>query len=202
MTAAMPVPQDEEVDPRVRFFTEVNEAARRQGKRIPWAERVKMIHEHFPSTVTLDWRKALSLPETLPHILRDILRLDQADPGRSGPRPAPDYRKGLKTIRQMVGEDYSTLPFHQAFEVLARGYSVRHLARKTQLSSSAIQRYLQGDRQPGLDEMARIARAFGKQPWYFAEYRLDFIMTSIGSKLETAPDATVVLYKKLLAQAT
>src|SRR2546429_9658478 len=99
---AMSVPQPEgEVDPRVQFFIEVNENARRLGKRVPWAERMKLIHEHFPSSVSLDWRKALALPETLPQILRDILRLEQANPGRSGPRPAPDYRKGLKTLRQI-----------------------------------------------------------------------------------------------------
>jgi hypothetical protein len=197
----MPQPADEP-DQRVVFFNEVNEAARRLGKRVSWSERVRMINEHFPSTVTLSWRQVMAVPETLPSILRDILRLEQADPGRSGPRPAPDYRKGLKTLRQITGEDYSSLPFHEAFAVLARGYSMRHLGRKTSLSSSAIQRYLQGDRQPGMDEMARIAKVFGKQPWYFAEYRLNFIMASIGSKLEAAPDATVVLYKKLLAKPT
>jgi lambda repressor-like predicted transcriptional regulator len=201
VVAFEPLEDDREgSDPRVKFFAEINELARRQGKRIPWAERVRLVHEHFPSTVSLDWRKALSNPETLPQILRDILRLEQADPGRSGPRPAPDYEEGLKTLRRINGEDYSTIPFHEAFQVLARGYSIRHLSRKTQLSFGALQRYLQGDRQPGMEEMARIARAFGKDPWYFAEYRLQFIVTSIVSKLATAPEATIVLYRKLLAR--
>jgi transcriptional regulator with XRE-family HTH domain len=189
-------------DPRVAFFTEINEVARQQGKRIPWAERVRLVHEHFPSTVSLDWRKALSVPETLPMILRDILRLEQADPGRSGPRPGPDYEEGLKTLRRITGEDYSTLPFHEAFGVLARGHSERHLAHKTNLSCSALRRYLTGQRQPGMAEMARIAKAFGKEPWYFTEYRLDFVITSIGHKLATAPEATIVLYRKLLAPPT
>jgi hypothetical protein len=192
----------EEGDPRVKFFTEINEVARRQGKRIPWAERVRLVHEHFPSTTSLDWRKALSNPETLPQILRDILRLEQADPGRSGPRPAPDYDEGLKTLRRITGEDYSTLPFHEAFQVLARGYSTRHLARKARISDMAVRRYLQGTREPGMEVMARIAEGFGKQPWYFAEYRLNFVMISIGHKLATSPEATIPLYRKLLAPPT
>lgn len=196
----MPVATAEITDPRVLFFMELNAEEKRAGRKTAWSERLKMIYEHFPSTCAKGtWNKALSDVDTLGELIRDILRLQQAEPGKSGPRPAPDPRKGIRTLRQITGQDYSVLSFREAFEVLANGYSLTHLARKTKLSRSQVYRLLRGECAPTPAEMKQIAEGFGKPPAYFTEFRTAFIVATLTSHLDAVPEATVGLYRKLLA---
>lgn len=197
----MPVATAEITDPRVLFFVELNDQEKRSGKKSPWADRLKMIHEHFPSTCAKNtWDHALSDVDTLGELIRDILRLQQAEPGKSGPRPAPDPKKGVRTLRQITGQDYSVLTFREAFEVLANGYSLTHLARKTGLSRSQVYRLLRGECEPTAGEMKAVAEGFGKPPAYFVEFRTAFIMATLVSQLDAVPEATIGLYRKLLAR--
>ena len=180
------------------FLAAAEDATKRKGRRLAWDERVELIYEHFPKAKSADWNVVLSDLDTLGEVVRDILRLEQATPGKSGPRPAPEIRDGMKSLRQWNGEDHSVMPFHEAFKVLARGYSMTHLARKTGLDRNKVYRLLRGEHDATPAEMNQVARSFGKEPSYFLEFRTAYIMAMLGARLEQAPEATIALYRKVM----
>jgi transcriptional regulator with XRE-family HTH domain len=180
------------------FLVAVGEEGRRKGRRLSWDERVALIYDHFPGCKNPNWNAILADMDTLGEVVRDILRLEQATPGKSGPRPSPDVTEGMKSIRKLNGDDHSVLRFHEAFKVLAGNRSERHLATKIGLSRTQIQRLLHGECDPSPQEISQIAKAFGKEPSYFLEFRTAFIMAALGARLEMAPEATIGLYRKVV----
>lgn len=185
--------------PQLKVFDELNSAAAEQGFRIPWHRRLAAIHAQFPSTKNLDWGEAFRRDHELwVRIMSDIIRADQAEPGRDGPKPrAADVDRGMATIRRMMGQDYSLLPFAEAFGVLARGYSLSHLARKTDISRSKVHRLLRGDDAPTGDEMELVAQSFGKHPSFFAEYRAAYITAMVHERMEDNPETSIAIYRRM-----
>lgn len=179
-------------------FTADNERWRSEKHRVPWKERIKLIEQEFPSVVSPDWNIILRDDDVFGRILKDILKVDQMEPGRAGPRPNLDYDRGIQTWKEMTGQDYSELPFVQAFAILARGLSRTTLARKTKVSRSKVHRLLTGVEEPTIDELRAIATAFNKKPAYFIEYRAEFIMAAIAARLSQEAEMTVTLYTKLV----
>src|SRR5688500_1790328 len=147
--------------------------------KIPLQERQKLIAEKFPDTKDFNWKKAFDNDlDLFARIIRDILKLDQAQPGRPGPRPSIDYGDGVRRLRQFMGQDYALLPFHEAFRILAGDRSVRSLASKLGIDRNQVHRLLTGKVYPGLYDIEVVAKAFGKHPSYFLEYRIQYIANS------------------------
>lgn len=166
-------------------------------KKIPWSRRSQVIKEVFPSTTHLDWKAAFDRDiDLLGRVLRDILKVEQTEQGRPGPRPSLDYKEGTRRLRQILGEDYSMLPFSEALKILGGDRSVRHLATKCGVSHSHIQRLLAGGREPDMQTLEKVAKAFEKHPSFFLEYRLIYIARTIIDKLGDAPEATINIYRK------
>lgn len=180
------------------FLLSVEQAQGVKGRRLTWEERVEQIFEFFPRAKDPDWNHVLSDLDTLGEVLRDILRLEQAEPGKSGPRPSPEIRSGMKTLRKWRGDDHSIERFPAAFAVLARGYSLTHLSRKVGLSRSQTNRLLKGECDPTPHEMNLVARAFGKEPSYFLEFRSSMILAALGARLELVPEATIGLFRRVI----
>jgi hypothetical protein len=192
-----PVAEEEARQVDLSVFHELNE----RDKKVPWSERYKVIKEQFPSVAELDWNEALRKDVDLfGRILRDIIKLDQAEPGRSGPRRAVDPNAGHATLRMLAGQDYSELPFNEAFRVLGRGMSLTTLARKTSLSRMTCSRLLRAEKVPDADEMRLVAEAFKKHPSYFIEYRVAYVTAAIAERLASAPESSIVFYKKLAGE--
>lgn len=179
-------------------FTQDNARWRDQKKRVPWDERVKMIDEHFPAVRDAEWSAILKDPDVLARVLKDILKVDQIEPGRAGPRPNLDVERGMRTWREITVGDYSERPFSEAFAILARNNSVRTIARKTSISKSRVVRLLKGQDNPTVDDLRDIAGAYQKKPAYFVEYRAEYIMAAIATRLADEHEMTVALYKKLV----
>lgn len=182
-----------EKDAKVKLLADMN----RDGN-LSWDERLRAIKKQFPSVERLNWDKALANDvELFGNIIRDVLRHDQAEPGRDGPKPEIGYRQGVRRIQQFMGEDFSLLPFPEAFRNLTAGMSLTPLARKTSMSRMNCSRLLRGEKEPHVDEMILIAKAFKKDPSYFVEYRAAYIMSYIAQHCEQAPEVSVNLYKRL-----
>lgn len=179
-------------------FTADNAHWREQRKRVPWEQRLALIAETFPSAVTADWATILQDPDVLARILKDILKVDQIEPGRAGPRPNLDIDRGMRTWREITAGDYSERPFPEAFRILAHGASVRAIARKTSISKSRVERLLQAQDHPTIDDLRLIARSYNKRPAYFVEYRAEVIIAAIAARLADEHELTVTLYKKLV----
>lgn len=180
------------------FLAAVEDAAKQKGRRVSWDERVELIYEHFPKAKDADWNLVLGDLDTLGEVVRDILRLEQATPGKSGPRPAPEIRGGMQSLRRMNGEDHTVLRFPEAFRMLGRDLSLTQLARKTGLDRNKVNRLLKGEHDPTPGELNQVARAFGKEPAFFLEFRSAFILAMLGARLELVPEATIGLYRKVV----
>src|SRR5258708_3837407 len=103
-------------DPRVAVFLKLN----RGTKKAPWQERVQLVDDVFPSFRALDWKRAFDTDEQLwGAVLREILKDEQREPGRSGPRPNLVRDPALAKLREYRGEDYSENTFPGAMRELA-----------------------------------------------------------------------------------
>lgn len=166
--------------------------------KVPWSKRLELINQEFPSTVQMDWVRAFSDDVDLyGRILRDIFKVDQAKPGRSGPRPVLDRDLAMERLKQFKREDYSEFEFRDAFAVLAAGMSHRGLEAKTGLNRNMIQKLLAGKREPDIPLMEQIAKAFKKNPAYFLEYRTAYILGALAQKMDASPEMSIDLYNRL-----
>lgn len=168
--------------------------------KMPKVDRDQLIFEQFPSTQNLDWEAALSQNDDLfARIMRDIIKLDQREPGKAGPRSNNlDFDKGVATFRQLMGQDYSNLPFVESFIHLCNGMSIRQIARKTHISTTEVMRLRKGERQPTEYDMRRIADGFNKHPSYFVEYRRAYIIDHLADALLKEPESTIAYYRKIV----
>jgi hypothetical protein len=172
------------------------------------AERTRLMQERFPSTRNLNWDKAFANDvELLGRLLRDILKVDMAVPGRPGPRPGLDRVRAQPLLDEVLGRDptdhpYALLEFPQAFRLLIGNRSIRHAQTKLGMSKSRIHRLLRGIDEPSQAEMEHIATVFGKQPSYFLEYRVIRITRAIYSHLAEEPDVSIRVYERISQAAT
>lgn len=182
-------------DEKLSAFREEDGSGRKMAK----AERQKLVRQQFPSVDNLNWENAFHNDlDLFARIMRDIIKLDQREPGKSGPRPNNmDYEKGLASFKQLIGEDFATAPFPEAFAFIAREYSLTQIARKVCLSRSRTHRLMQGKEEPSQSDMRLIAAAFNKHPSYFVEYRRTFIIEQLANKLLDAPEITISYYNKI-----
>jgi transcriptional regulator with XRE-family HTH domain len=165
--------------------------------KVSWDKRAKLITTQFDSVEKLSWKKAFAADiDLFARLVRDILKLEQAQPGRPGPRPALDLHDGVTRLRQYMGEDYAVVPFPEAIREMAGKRSIRSLARKVDLSKNHVHRLLTGEMQPDAYSMAQIAKAFGKHPSFFMEYRNAWIAAAVVSRLEDNPESSISLFRK------
>jgi hypothetical protein len=181
------------------LFAEDNINWKALGKRVPWEKRIKLIHQEFPATADPDWALILKDPDVFARILKDVLKVDQLEIGRAGPRPNLDVDRGMRALQEMAG-DYSERPFVEAFAILARGNSQRTISRKTGISKTRIVRLQQGDDRPHMADLCAIAEAYKKRPAYFIEYRTEYIIAAIATRLQDEHELTAALYRKLVQQ--
>lgn len=167
-------------------------------KRVPWDERLKLIEDEFPGALKADFNVLLRDNDVFARVLKDILKVDQIEPGRAGPRPNLDYQRGMQTWREMTGQDFSERPFIEAFRLLARDDSFAVVARKALLSKPRVYRLWHGLIPPTVEDLRYIADAYGKKPAFFAEYRSEFILAAIAARLTIESEVTIALYRKLV----
>ena len=183
---------EQPTDPRLEPFKELNK------KKVPWEERMKVVHRQFPSTASLDWKRAFDADvNLLGRIIGDVLKADMAEPGRPGKRAAVDRRAAEARLRQMLGAEYSIEPFSLAFKTLVNGRSIRSVAAKTGLDRNAVYRLLEGKMSPDAYEMETIAKAYHKQPEYFVEYRIAYVTAVVAHRLAENPEAAFGIFRKV-----
>lgn len=182
-------------DPRLAVFLELNVKGKK--KKAPWQERVRLVDEVFPSFSRLEWYRAFDDVDLFGRVLRDILKTDQTQPGRSGPRPNLDRDPALAKLREYMGNDYSDTYFGPALKMLAKGQSLRGIARKTGIAFTTLQRHVTGERPVDMVTLERIARAYKKDPGYFLEYRVAYVLAALGDRMVVSPETTVGLYRRI-----
>lgn len=181
-------------------FIEANE--RPAGERVNWQERRVLIGREYPIILNPDLDGVFADDLAFERLMRDILKKDQAEEGRDGPRPNLDWDKGIQSWRELTGQDFTGLPFHQAFRVLAHGtngkpHTIRQIANKTGVPKSRVHRLLAGVEEPDLATIVAVAAAYGKKPQFFAEYRCQVIIDHLRVVLEQNPEYSANVYRKV-----
>lgn len=176
------------------------ERYRKLGK-IPWEERIEKIVADIPSVQEPRWAHRLRDLDLLGRIIRDILKLEQAPPGRPGPRPALDVSAAEGRLRQFQGHDYSVKPFIDATRALMGDLSARQFGEKTGLGRNRLQRLLAEQDEPSAYDMRLIAESCGKHPSYFMEWRILYIHAAVQRRLEWSPESTIALFETFDNQA-
>ncbi len=158
-------------------------------EQIPWDQRLAEVAHTYPSCRD-SWVPALRDYELMGRMIRDLLRVSSS-PGRRGQRPLPEVDAGMDELRRMWGDDYSTLPFPEAFSALTADRSLTPLVRKTGISRTKLQDLRRGKARPSGDDMEKIAAALKKTPAYFLEYRVGAVCAAIADHLRSAPEASI-----------
>jgi transcriptional regulator with XRE-family HTH domain len=166
------------------------------SERVPWDERLARVHRQWPSTAERDWDEALRDYELLGGVIRDMLKIEAA-PVRRGQRPGLELAAGEARLRQLAGDDWTTLPFTDAFRLLGGTRTKQDLADHCGLTRHAVSRLLSGSSEPTGTEMEAIAAAFGKPATYFPEYRVALVCAFLVDYFATAPEASVALAHRL-----
>lgn len=166
--------------------------------KVPWEQRAEAIRDRFPSVDKLDWTEALERDEDLfARIIRDILKLEQAVPGRPGPRPSLDVFSATRRMQQLFGNDFSLRPFSDSLKTLAGNRSIRHISSRVHLERSHVHRLLTGVLEPDGYDMRMCAQAFGKHPSYFLEWRHLYIIAAVIRRLEWSPETSVSMFRRM-----
>lgn len=168
----------------------------RRAQRIDWDKTLERAHRQYPSSGDVDWTGALRDYEMLGRLVGELLRVESTPQARRGQRPVLTSDDKVR-LRQLLGDDYTTLGFANAFASLAGNLSRTQLATKTGLARTQVHRLLSDTAVASADDMEAIAAAFGKAPTFFAEYRKGLIMSVIERHLEASPEASVGFVKQL-----
>jgi plasmid maintenance system antidote protein VapI len=165
-----------------------------------WQTRYSNIVQQYPSVDTLDWMKVFKAdPTILGNIVNDILKVDQAAPGKPGKRPSLDISSAKERIRQFEGEDYSLLEFCESLKEITLGRSIRNISARTGLNRNYVHRLLEGKLSPTPTVMEQIAKAYNRSPGFFMEYRIAYIIGALQRRFEYSPETAISLYRKLKA---
>lgn len=111
------------------------------------------------------------------------------------------FRDGLGVgAGPVIERDYTTRPFAEAFRDLVGARSALQMSRRTKIQLDRMKRllgYRGREYAPTGEEMAAIAAAFGKQPWYFREVRSAMVAAMAYSRMDADPDLSARIVQSI-----
>ena len=135
-------------------------------------------------------------PDVMHAILRDMIKLTYATPGRIGQRPMP--REESVDFDTFLWGDMNELPLVDVMPKLLNGISERAFCAKIAMSRSTFQRLLTGQYLPTASELRDIAHAVKKPPVFFVEYRKLMAVEAFINLIEDRPGIATRLYRDYL----
>lgn len=164
---------------------------------------------HAPYVEDADWSELLEgNPEVLHRIIADaydvVLRDEEKANGikRSGRRPKPSQVPLGEVVGKVFPQQYSNLPFTKALEDLVSGRSQRQFARRVPCNQATLSKLLRGQYEPDMSMMERLALAGGQGPWYFREWRAQYVGALVTDALMSNPSTGVQAVRALRLLAT
>lgn len=167
-------------------------------EKIPWDDRVRLINKVFPSTTNLNWYKIFKEdPAIMGAIVNDIIKAAQASPSRPGKRASVDSKIANKELRTLAGDDYSLEDFATSLKILMGKTSIRKTATMVGTDRNTIDRLIRNKMVPTAAIMEDLAKAFGKDPSFFVEYREYWILEMLRRQLNKVPESSITFYRKM-----
>lgn len=165
------------------------------SRRAPWEENIRKIKETYPSVGSLDWSRAMD-SDAFAHVMGDLLKAE-GKRSRPGKRPALSRPLAEAELAKLSGDSYAESDFKTAFRALTYGRSIRGIANKVGLQKDYVHRLLNGTSQPSFEAMEKIAQAYRKDPSYFLEYRIAYVLMVMDQYLTDSPETATVWYLRM-----
>lgn len=164
---------------------------------LTWEEKKKRIEEKHPDALNASWVEALrEEPDMFAKIIGDIIR-SSGGSSRPGKRPTLDRAEASAVLSKLMGEDYSEYQFVETFQILVGDDSMRKVAKRTGLALSFVHKLLNGVAHPSYETLEKIAIAYGKEPSFFLEYRIGFVLAVVDDFLSSSPETATAWYQKM-----
>lgn len=171
------------------------------SRKEDWEIRYQKIKEHYPSVASLRWTGALDYdPEVFTQVMGDLLKAE-GKRSRPGKRPTLSRQLAEEELAKLSIADFSEFEFPQAFQALISALpkevqTYRSLANKTGCNKDYLVKYLKGTLAPRFLDMENIAAAFNKDPSYFLEYRIAYVLMMVDRYLTNNPEIATVWHMK------
>jgi hypothetical protein len=177
----------------------VEEVRRKRGKEMPREE----LEAQFPSLTHLAgpptqaakraWVAVFNArPDAMHSLLADFIKQVHATPGRIGQRPMP--REEQVDFQGLLYGEKNDLPIREVLPKLIQ-VSERMFAIQSGISRGMCQRIIRGECDPTVAQIRSIARAVGKPPTYFVEYRKAMAIAAFINLIEERPGIAASLYR-------
>jgi transcriptional regulator with XRE-family HTH domain len=142
-------------------------------------------------------------PEALEAMLSDLIKHAYAKPGRIGQRPMPKEEE--VNLEALINGDYTEDPIQTALPKLVK-ISERAFCTKLHISRRMYQRMFLPENHPDryypdAELLQRIAKAVGKPPSYFLEYRLIAAQAAFVKLITERPAVATKLYRDYIEVA-
>ena len=158
-----------------------------------WDKKLYKLREQYPEVRNIDWARILqSEPEVFRSIAGDVAKSNAPKKSKT------THAANSQGLAQLTNVDYSELCFLDALEILWGDRSISDMVYKTGISRQLIYNMKRGLREPTFEEMEQIARAFGKDPSFFLEYRIGKALAAIDVFLQRSPETATAWYIKVV----
>lgn len=144
-------------------------------------------------------------PDVMQSLLTDFIKQAYAQPGRTGQRPMPKEEE-VDFQSLIYGGDFTDQPLAKALGKLVKRRRGRSSERAfvaenlvpAGISRSQYQRILAGEYEPNAHEIRTLAKALGKMPTFFVEYRKMMAMAAFLNLINERPEVATMLYRTYL----
>lgn len=134
-------------------------------------------------------------PEVMHRVLRELIKQVYAKPGRTGQRPMP--REEEVDFWGLLHGEQTELPIQDILPKINK-HSERQLCTKIAMSRAQYQRMMKGEYSPTVFELREIAKAVGKPPTFFLEYRKIMAVSAFINLINERPGIASSIYRDYL----
>jgi transcriptional regulator with XRE-family HTH domain len=144
----------------------------------------------MPELNEINWSEVINKnPDVLEGIVGDVVKVD-------GKRRKVSRQDGTRRLNQVYEQDFSERPFQDSFRIICGKDSLRTTAAKTGISYSHVFHLKSGNATPTIEMMENIAIAYNREPSYFLEYRIHFVLASMTDFLMKNPETATAWFNK------
>ena len=162
----------------------------KKTKKQELQEKIIHLKEEMPALQEINWSEIINKnPDVLEGIVGGVIKV-------GGKRRKISRQDGARRLNQVYEQDFSEKPFCESFSIICGKDSLRTTAAKTGISYSHVFQLKSGNATPTIRMMEDIAIAYNREPSYFLEYRIHFVLESMSSFLMKNPEVATTWFNK------
>jgi len=155
-------------------------------------KKIKAAKSKYPELNNINWSEIIRRePDVFNNIIGDIARSDTRR------RSKLDRQTGTQKLNALTNTDHAEICFSEAFTIICGKESLRKTAEKLDISYSKVYNLKNGDTEPDIELMEKIAEVYNRKPSYFLEYRIAKVLISIEFFLTQNPETATVWFSKV-----